>query len=142
MKYDFDALARVIAEDLVKGTPLADSLEKIFRSCGLANTESSIVRDALIKEIEDEMDVSRVDVLSNSRVQKFVHARWIAIAGLRFLKFNISEISRALGRDRATVIYSLRAIKAHPLLERTAISLAKDVSLDDGCENLGRVGAL
>jgi putative transposase len=97
-------------------TPLESSLRmdaKTTRAPGLIVVPRAQTLDDLIAEACDRFGIGPCDLTSPGRDAIVVRARgWVSREALSLRVSTLSEVARALGRDRATLRYAIRRLEA------------------------------
>jgi chromosomal replication initiator protein len=110
------ALTRVIAFASVMGLPPTPELARQVLASLSEAGEPSRIRPESVEAVQEAvcavLHLSRDELLSGGRKPAVVRARQLAIYVARLrLSLSLNELARAFGRDRATVLHSLRAIE-------------------------------
>jgi chromosomal replication initiator protein len=110
------ALTRVIAFGSVMGTPLTPELARQVLGPTPEQDKSPLASPESVEAVQDAvcavLHVSRDELLSTRRKPSLVKARQLAIYVSRLrLSLSLTDLARAFGRDRTTILHSLRAVE-------------------------------
>jgi chromosomal replication initiator protein len=110
------ALTRVIAFGSVMGTPLTPELVRQVLGPSAEQEERQSASPESIEAVQEAvcvvLHVSRDELLSPRRKPTLVKARQLAIYVSRLrLRLSLTDLAQAFGRDRTTILHSLRAVE-------------------------------
>jgi chromosomal replication initiator protein len=114
------ALTRVVAfSSVMDASPTPALVRDLLRGSGEASLpktpegEANVTLEAIQDAVCEVFHISRLELLSKSRTPRLVRARQLAIHVARErLSLSLHDLAEGFGRDRATVVYSLKVVQS------------------------------